>query len=139
MKSESRLLRADDASCATLLTEFFERTAGRINRLTERANLPMNSLATTLSVAVITRRHWACARVGDSPALIAYDSTRLRTVARTAQSEYVNETTFLNGHSWRDEIVVEGGSIEDIHGMALISDGLAFCSINLASLHVRIQ
>jgi hypothetical protein len=132
-KSESLLVRCTEEVAETLLFELFERTATRLERLVERADLPPNTLATTLSCALITQRTWVCARVGDSPAIIVDHSTELRTVARTTPSEYVNETTFLSGDAWRGEISIETGPSPDVDGIVLMSDGLAFCAIDLAA------
>jgi serine/threonine protein phosphatase PrpC len=133
LKYASLLVSCADEVAVTLLFELFERTATRLERLAERADLPLSALATTLSCALITQRIWVCARVGDSPAIIADHSTELRTVARTTPSEYVNETTFLLGDAWRSEISIETGPSADVDGIVLMSDGLAFCAIDLAA------
>jgi hypothetical protein len=125
--------KLSDSGAESALRNVLDRVAQQLVHFAMRADIAVDLLATTLSVAIVTDERWSCARVGDSPAVVRESTEGLRTIARTPGSQYINETTFMTSSDWREMARVEHGKTSEIDAIALLTDGVAFLGINLAA------
>lgn len=85
-------------------------------------DLPLASLATTLTVAVLMPDCLAVAQTGDGLIAIINDLDQLKAVTKPQSGEYVNETFFITGDEGATPGFVE--VYTPVSALAILTDGL---------------
>ena len=116
-----------------LVVEAISDAARRVRSLSRIAGRDIRDFASTLSLVAVTETDWVVATIGDSPVVVETMSEGLATVARGADHEFASETDFLTGADWREHIATAGGSSDDLVAVALMSDGMGFCTIDAST------
>jgi hypothetical protein len=104
------------------LQDAFATVRHELSMYAERASIPLSSLATTLTVAVLMPDCLAVAQTGDGLIAAKNDLGELKAATRPQRGEYANETSF---------ITTEGGDIPgcvEVYtpaaALAVLTDGL---------------
>ncbi len=108
-----------------LAREALEDAAGAAAR-------PLSDVATTLLVAKVDDGVLSTAQVGDGAVVIRRDRT-YEVVAADCRGEYLNETCFVTSSSWRTQQRHAVVPIDDVDGVAVLTDGLQLLAFDLAS------
>lgn len=104
------------------LTQAFITTRKTLVTLAANKQVPVNSLATTLLVAVLTENKIIAGQIGDG-AIIVYDQSETRLLTRPIHGEYINETRFITDNNFEDHLQIT--TTDNRHlSLALFTDGL---------------
>lgn len=125
-----QLLELDDLDKdeEVVASEIAEKILGRLRRsltrCAERENIPFGSLASTLQFAATDGTHYLCGQLGDGRiALFNRDLTTAESPFEARKGEFFNQTVFVTSDSAYVDLDLEWGSMSDIGGFALMSDG----------------
>jgi hypothetical protein len=133
-------LPSDDEAAARLVHDVLRGTLDDLLTLVDlwhqNGGAPVENpmpqdLHTTLLLAVLAGGRLAVGNIGDGW-LITRQGGGLGVVAAPAPGEYSNETFFITSDGALDDALIEVVSAEDLDAIALLTDGMAWCAVDLA-------
>jgi hypothetical protein len=114
--------RATRPNIAEALTHAFATVRGELATYAERKRIPLASLATTLTVAVLMPDCLAVAQTGDGLVAARNDRGDLKAATRPQGGEYANETCFITGAG--GEVPGFVAVYTPVSALAVLTDGL---------------
>lgn len=122
----------DDAGWVGLLRDCLAAAQKSLEAEAAARGVPLQDLATTLSITAATPEVVAAVQVGDGAVVVGDAEGRLHCLVRPAVGEYVNETTFLTsveGIATLTPAVWRGRAGR----LAIFSDGLQMAALRMPS------
>jgi hypothetical protein len=113
-----------------LLLAAFEQARQALGQLSEQEQLPLRSLATTLTCVVALPGRLAVAQLGDGVVVIEDEQGELRALTQPQRGEYANETYFLIQEDALEQVQIENWEWA-VRGLAVMSDGLMRLALKL--------
>ena len=101
-----------------------------LQREADARHVSISELATTLIVVVACPELLAAIQIGDGAIVLAESDEAMRCIGRPAQSEYLNETTFVTSATAMSEgepVIFKGA----ISRFAVLTDGLQMASLRM--------
>jgi hypothetical protein len=121
----------DPVACAALLDGALQAARSALQTLA--AGGPVDELACTLLLAVVTQQWLAVLQVGDG-AVVYHDTSGAFLPASQGGGEgYVNETTFVTSPSSVSEAHKTVRPAADVRGIAVMSDGIQLLAVHHAT------
>ncbi len=113
------------------MREAFEAARQALEYLSVEENIPMRSLATTLTCVVATHELLVVGQIGDGVVVAETPTGELTTILRPQRGEYANETYFLVLPDALNHIDVQVQPI-CVQALAVMTDGLLRLAMQLA-------
>lgn len=137
-----------DAGCKLMIERFFEfetsgdgvqlklgivrHLLGRLDEVATRLAVGVGDLAATFLAVAVSGNRFLVVHVGDG--VVGYvKSGHLRVASGPDNSEFVNQTTFLTSERAVVGVRILRGSLDDVSGFVLMSDGTAASLYNARS------
>lgn len=129
-QSPERLDGLSEDGCKELISKAFAAARSALVNEADIAKLPLRELACTL-ILLIATRSWAIAgQVGDGAALVMDETGQMQNLTRPAETEYLNQTTFLTAEDALQALQVEtySGAVQSV---AMFTDGLQMLALKM--------
>lgn len=118
---------------AFLRTTLLESVRAARETILAKAPGSAREYATTLLLAIVTRKHVGVAQMGDGAIVALQHHDRLVVLSRQQEREYVNEVTFLTADDYERELHVSITPRRGLRGIALMTDGVETLGITRAN------
>ena len=115
---------------AEKIEQSFQRAREAVLAEADRLQVPQRELACTLIILVAREGAVSAGQIGDGASLAEKADGALQSITRPAESEYLNETTFLTGDGALESVQVCHMEA-DLHGVAMFSDGLQMLALKM--------